>query len=440
MRQAWSVPRVHGPVLGLLLAVVYLVYGRLGTGDWWFPTDFAILVDTHRLTHEPLAMFRHLGAWFSQPLLQLSFLGQYSLFDTDYGAYIAVNLALHVLCAFVIYLLVYLLFDQRSLAIFSALLFALNVGSYGHNLQSLAGQESLLLALLHLAVLYLFIHNDVRREGRLRSPYFLLGVAIYSLTGLTRASTLSLMGGLLAYKAFFYKRRKRRPIFSNDLLVFLVLGTFFKIGQSQWGFQHPSMLTSVDSPLTYTYQSAIDLFRYLNLMVFPLQEGRILREAGAFLQSLHDLRMPIRTFVTLGIVSFSFFGFVFGNRPLRFFIALTYIMLIPFSTQQPGVHWLNLTHLYLSSMGFCLVLATAALGCSRLLQRHRWRRLVPFAVPLLFVLVAVSLTYRLDESNRAAARSPAVQEIRREAFERLRQPAHLALPASVPESPPENGP
>jgi hypothetical protein len=40
-------------------------------------------------------------------------------------------------------------------------------------LQTLADQESLMLALLHLLVLYLFIRNDVRSDGRLRSPYFI---------------------------------------------------------------------------------------------------------------------------------------------------------------------------------------------------------------------------------------------------------------------------
>jgi hypothetical protein len=422
IRTTWNVLRLHGPMLGLMLAVVFIVYGRLCTGDFWYPLDFSILVDTHRLSHEPLVMFRHIGAWFSQPLLQLSFLGQYSLFGMNYGPYIAVNLTIHALCAFLIYMLINMLFYQWRLALTAALLFALNVGSYGRNLQTLAGQESLLLAMLHLLVLYLFIRNDFRRDGRLRSSYFLIGLAIYSLTGLTRASTLSLMGCLIAYKIFFYSRRGRRPIFSNDLLVFLFVGIFFKFGQNQWGFQHPSMLTEIDGPLAYTFWSVIDLFRYLNLMVFPLQEGSVLRDAGPLLQFLHDIRMPIRFFVTLGIISLSFFGFVFGNRSLRFFIAWTYIILLPLSTQNPGTHWLNVTHLYLASVGFCLILAAGALGCANLLSRHRWKRLVPFVVPLFFVATAVSLTYLLDARNREKSRLPEIRQLRQEAITILQQP------------------
>jgi hypothetical protein len=107
---SWRVLRIHGPILALLLALVYLAYGRLMTGDFWHPLDFAVLADIHTMSLDPLERFRHIGAWFSQPLLQLAFLLEYRLFGLDYGAYIAVNLALHALCAFVIYMLVNMLF------------------------------------------------------------------------------------------------------------------------------------------------------------------------------------------------------------------------------------------------------------------------------------------------------------------------------------------
>jgi hypothetical protein len=121
----------------------------------------------------------------------------------------------------------------------------------------------------------------------------------------------------------------------------------------------------------------------------------------------------------LAVLSFSFFGFVFGSRPLRFFIAWTYITLIPFSAQAPGADWLNLTHLYLASLGFCVVLAAGAIGCANLLVAHRWRRLVPFVVPLLFVATAMSLNYRLDARNRQAAQTPEIQALRQETIERM---------------------
>ena len=413
--------RNHGPVLALLIVVAFAAFGLLTTGDFWYPLDFEILFDAHHLAPGPWAMFGHVGAWFSQPLLQLAFLFEFRQFGLDYGGYVAVNIILHALNAFIVYMLVNMLFHRSRLALLAAVLFVLGVGNYGGTLQTLAGQESLLLAFFHLLVLYLFIRNDFRRHGKLFSPYFIAGLVLYSLTGLTKASTLSLLGCLVAYKAFFYHARDRRPVFSNDLLIFLALGLVFQYGQSRWGFRTPTVVTDIEGPLVYTYLSALNIFRYLHLMVFPLQESSLLRDAGFVVQALYQVRLVIRILLTLAVLSFSFFGFVFGSRPLRFFIAWTYITLIPFSTQAPGASWLNLTHLYLASTGFCVVLAAGTIGCTNLLKVHRRRRLIPFLVPLVFVLTALSLNYRLDARNREAAASLEIQALRQETVERMQE-------------------
>ncbi len=411
--------RIHGPVLALLLVLSFLAFGRLMTGDFWAPIDFQILLDAHKLSPEPWLMFQHVGAWFSQPLLQLAFVFEYRVFGTDYGSYVAANILLHALNAFIIYMLVNMLFYRTKLALLAAILFVMGVGNYGRTLQTLAGQEGLLLAFLHLLVLYLFIRNDYRREGKLLSPYLVAGLIIYSLTGLTKASTLSLLGCLVAYKAFFYNARGRRPIFSNDLLVFLAVGLVFQYGQSRWGFRTPTVVTELDGPLVYTYLSALNVFRYLHLMVFPLQESSLLRDAGYLVQAIYQVRVVIRLVLTLAVLSLSFFGFVFGSRPLRFFIAWTYITLIPFSAQAPGTSWLNLTHVYLASTGFCVALAAGTTGCVNLLRVRRWRRLVPFVVPLLFVIVSLTLNILLDSRNRQLATSPAIQALRQETLDHM---------------------
>ena len=361
---------------------------------------------------------------------ELLFLLEYRSFGMNYSAYIAVNLLLHALNAFIIYMLVNMLFYRDKLAVAAASLFALGVGSYSRPLQTLAGQESLLLAFLHLSVLYLFIRNDVRRHGRLLSPYLCAGLIIYSLTGLTKASTLSLLGCLLAYKTFFYAKRGHRPILSNDLLVFLFAGLIFQFGQSRWGFRTPTVLVEAEGPLVYTYHSVVNLFRYVQLMIFPVQGSHLVSDSGALVQALYDARTVIRWLLSLAVVSYGFFGFVFGSRPLRFFIAWTGITLIPFSAQSPtDGSWLNLTPLYLASLGFCVVLAAGSAGCVSLLKVHRWRRLVPLTVPVLFVVGALSLTYIFDARNRTVAQSPEIRELHDSTIERMQERPFRLQPA-----------
>ena len=398
-----SIIRNHGPIFLLLLVLVAVTFGRLVTTPLWNTNDVEVLCEAHALSADPGAMFGHIGFYFSQPILQLTFLAEYRRFGVEPAGYIAVNLLIHTINAFMVYMLVHMLFPRKRLAVLAAVLFALGVGSYGKVFMSIHRVESLLLSMLHILVLYFFIRNDFRHKGDVRSPLFLLGLGLYLMTGLTKNASFSLIGCLIAYKVFFYGTR-RRNIVTLDILVFLVAGTFFHLGQAKWGHHQSTWLT--ESGNHFSIRSVKILFQYLVFMVFPLQNSTILREAPAWVQWVFDIRYFVRTMISLAIVSFGFFGFVFGNRAIRFFIAWTIITLLPFTGYTTGGNWLNLTHLYLTSIGFCVILAAGAFGCSGLLVRHRWRRYVPMLIPLAFVLVSIGLTYELDARNRVLAREP----------------------------------
>ena len=171
--------KAHGPIFLLMLATVFAAFGPLITTPLWDGADAQVICDAHVLARDPGDMFGHIGFYFSQPLLQLVFLAEYRLFGLDTTGYLAVNLAIHAINAFVVYMLVNLLFPRRVMPILAGLLFALGVGSYGRVFTTVHALESLLLALLHLLVLYFFIRNDFRRDGRLRNLEDLrkLGVA-----------------------------------------------------------------------------------------------------------------------------------------------------------------------------------------------------------------------------------------------------------------------
>jgi hypothetical protein len=400
--------QVHGQPLVLIVLFVFVCLARLMDGSFWNPQDFEILLEADSLARQPLVIFGHLGTYFSQPLLQMAFLGEYALFGLNFAPYIAVNLAIHALNACLVYLLVNMLFFRPRMALLAALMFAVGVGHYGKALQAVVQLEVLLLGFFHLLVLYLFIRNDYRRDGSVRSGYFLAGLAIYGLAGLTKASTLSLLGCLLAYKIFFFTHRRGRPILSTDLIVFLVLGLLFQIGQALFGFRGPTVLVTDAGPVSYTLISIKNIFRYLALMILPIQESSLLDAAGPVAQTVFGLRKFFYPVLMLTVVSCSFFGFVFGSRPLRFFIAWTYVVLIPFSGTAADGRWLNLKHLYLASLGFCVVLSAGALGTFNLLRARRWRRHLAFALPALYIAGTLSLVHRLDARNDAVARSPRI--------------------------------
>jgi hypothetical protein len=404
--------KLHGPVFLLLLVLAFAAFGYIMGTDLWSGTDAQIIIDAHKLAQEPSAMFGHLGFYFSQPLLQLAFLAQYQVFGMSMAGYMAVNLFIHAVNAFMVYMLVHMLFPQKRMAVLAAVLFVLGVGSYGRVLMSIHQLESLLLACLHLLVLYFFIRNDFRRDGGVRSPLFALGLALFLVTGLTKAASFSLIGCLIAYKAFFYQKRQGRSILSPDLLIFIVVGVLFHLARNQWGYQQPTVYEQDNTPLQFTLLSFKNIFRYLNLMFFPMQQSPILETAPGWVVFVFEFRTVIRVFLTLSIISYSFFGFVFGSRAVRFFIAWTYITLLPFTGHTASGLWLNLSHLYLTSLGFCVILAAGTYGTSGLLARRRWRKYAPFAVPLVFVAMSMGLSWQLDRQHRALAASPEAVEMR----------------------------
>jgi len=406
--------KIHFPVFLLLLALVFGSFGRLLTTPLWDQLDFLVLADAHLLVQNPWDMFHHVGFYFSQPVLQVAFLVEYKFFGVNPAGYLVVNLFIHTINSFLVYMLVNLLFPRKNIAILSAVLFAFGVGSYGKVFMAVHQLEALLLASLHLMVLYFFIRNDHRRGGGLRSPFFILGLVLFLLTGLTRNASFSLVGSLLAYKVFFNRGRGFRAVFSPDLLVLLGIGILYYMAQNNWGYQQDGLFSESAIRRNFSWLSFKTIFRYLTLMFFPMQNTRLMETVPFFVTWAFEARFFIRVFLTLAIISYSLFGFVFGSKAVRFFIAWTFITLLPFTGITETGSWLNLNHLYLTSLGFCVILAAGASGTSGLLVRRRWRRFIPYLFPLVFVLVSLVLTSKFDQRNKSRARTPEVVKMREE--------------------------
>ena len=415
--------RIHGPFLLLMMAISFLAFGWFMKTPLWDHADAQVLQDAHNLNQASPAMFTHIGFYFSQPLLQMAFMLEYRVFGIDPAGYIAVNLILHGFNAFLVYMLVHMLFPNIRLAILAGILFALGVGSYGKILMNLYSQESLLLASLHLLVLYFFIRNDFRRDGRILSPLFVLGLFLFLITGLTKTASFSLILTLMAYKAFFYRWRQGRAILSADLLVLAGVGVLFHLGQAQWGYRAPTIFQNTDVYTTFSWISFKNIFRYLNMMFFPMQYSPILESAPRLVTLAFELRTLIRVFLTLSIISYSFFGFIFGSKAIRFFLAWTYITLLPFTGIDYNGQWLNLSHLYLTSLGFCVILAAGTTGTSGLLIKAGRKRFLPLLVPLFFATASVGLAHVLDAVNTRKAEQPRQVQMREDLQRQCREGA-----------------
>jgi hypothetical protein len=115
------------------------------------------------------------------------------------------------------------------------------------------------------------------------------------------------------------------------------------------------------------------------------------------------------------------FGFVFGNKVIRFFITWTYITVAPFCLFQFPSDWLNIRHLYLVSVGFTMILASGTVLAARLLYERPWRRHLPYVIPLCFVLLSSFVVSRLDRNYEGLANDPRLESLKQEVWDGYRE-------------------
>ncbi|MFH1754615.1 MAG: hypothetical protein ABIA59_02830, partial [Candidatus Latescibacterota bacterium] len=285
----------------------------------------------------------------------------------------------------------------------SSLLFVFAVGNYGKAVMVVAGISDLLITMLTLVTLLLYLKNELDRGGKLLSPWFFGALLFFLLGLLTKTTSFSVLGCMLAFNLFFREKTQKRVLHRN----FVVIGVFaFIVLVAKLTFL-PNLPSKADF-IFIDYYFFKHFGSYLIRMVFPIHYSNTVTAAGPVVRFIYTLATEIRVFTFLCILSYSIFGFFFGNRVIRFFIVWTYITVTPFCFFKFPSDWLNIRHLYLVSVGFSMLLASGTVLAARLLSHRPWRRFLPYLVPLLFVLLSHMITFNLDKNYESIAKSPAI--------------------------------
>jgi hypothetical protein len=214
---------------------------------------------------------------------------------------------------------------------------------------------------------------------------------------------------MLAFNLFFRQRTGRRLLDTNFLIIaafaFIVLVVKLSILRSIPG---ASDLAIFSRSLPRNFAS------YLVRMVFPIHYSSLVTDSGPIVQFVYKLASQIRVLTFLCIVSYSVFGFIFGNKVIRFFIAWTYITVAPFCLFKFPADWLNIRYLYLVSVGFTMILASGTVLAARLLYQKAWRRFLPYVIPVFFVLLSNFVLVRLDRNYEVHAVSERIESVKQQ--------------------------
>lgn len=394
----------------LILAVSFAFYGVCLNNSFWHPEDFQVLRSAQELASDPAQVMHHTAMSRFQPLPLGLFLMEYRAFGLHPAGWYAVNLVIHSINAWLVFWLVSAFGIDRRIGVLSALLFAVGVGSYGKAVLFIAGAENLLTTTLYLLILNLYIRNDRFGGGKIRTFRYFMVLLLCLAVSLARPTAFALLLGLISYKVFFRTERgHQRRVFDLQLMILVVGAVGFWVVRRRWGLADISVVAAGENPWEFIVNFFRNLIDYLVHMFFPMHMSRLVETSNPLVQFFYAVTPVVRFLIGWCVISYGVFGFVFGNRPIRFFLAWTLISVLPYCVVQFPEDWLNIRYLYQVSIGFVFVLASGTVYSTDLLHRTRWQRWLPLLAPMLFVVMSAYITLRLDAKYESDARTEAVR-------------------------------
>lgn len=389
----------------ILFGIGLLVFLPVRNNGFWQPADWEYMIQSLRIEKDWLAVFNAAPYETFQPVVNFIFFLEFELFELSAYPYYVVNILVHAINAWLVFILVRILLRDRTIAILSGLLFVFAVGNYGKAVMVVSGISDLVITMLTMLTMIFYVRNELYDRGRLWTANFVACVFFFALTLLSKATSFSLLGVMLAFNLFFRDQTGRRVFDRNFVFIavfaLLVLATKLTVLRTIPG---AADMTIVAVPRNFA--------SYLVRMVFPIQSSILLRDQPPVVRFFYEFASQIRMLTFFCIVSYSVFGFIFGNKVIRFFIAWTYIMVTPFCFFNFPADWLNVRYLYLVSVGFCMILASGTALAGRLLYQRPWRRRLPYLIPLVFVLIAQAVIHNLDRNYERLAESPRLDSVK----------------------------
>ena len=398
-------------ILCVFVLLSYLFFHLALDNGFWHSEDFVSLEHSITMLEDVSRAFDSHPPFRFQPLAYLAYFLLFKALYFNAEGYFLFNIVLHGINAFLVYLLVHTTLKDRTVALLSAILFVFTVGSYGKSVMIASGMEDLLITTLTLLAMIFYFKNELDAGGKVFSGWYLLALVFFLASMLTRSTSFAILGAFLAFN-FFFRTETQKRVLSSNLIILLVLAIAALIIKSQVYHYGPPFYTRNPGVWNYIYLTFKNVLSYLVRMVFPIHTSHLVTQSGAAVRFVYRFANEIRIIIALTIISYSFFGFIFGNRPIRFFIAWTYIMVLPFAFFQFPADWLNIRHLYLVSVGFVVVISAGAVFCSRLIVHNKYRRFIPMLVPLFFIILSRFIISQLDRSYEIKAMSPVAAEMR----------------------------
>lgn len=341
----------------LIFFVVIITYSNSLGGEFIYDDEYFILknVSIRNLANIPsffvsrsTVAFSGLSEEVYRPLTTVTFALNYFLGKVDVFGYHLVNMLFHAFNAVLLFLFLYMLFEQIPIALFASLFFAC------HPVQTeaiswISGRSNVLFMFFYLSTLIFYI----RFLKESKKQYYFYSMILCALSVFSKEMAVTLPIILLSCDIhFFDKDVLRKKIYRSLPYFAIVLFYLFsrsnvlgKVSQCGWWGGSPY----------YTFLSMTGaVVDYMKLLIWP-------KDLCAFYLtniswSIADTRVLVS--LTVLILIAASVPFLFRrSKAASFAVTWFFITLIPVSNIVPLKALIAERFLYLPSIGFCLLLA-----------------------------------------------------------------------------------
>jgi tetratricopeptide (TPR) repeat protein len=296
----------------------------------------------------------HSNYW--RPLLLFSFSLDYKIWRLLPFGYHLTNTLLHILNAFLIYYLLFLIFKRKSVSFFTALLFLL------HPLQTeavtyVSGRGDPLSIFFVLISFIFYIFAKEKKQNR----FLILSCLFFAFALLAKESTIFFPGLILPYEFLFKENEKLKTVFLRISPLFLIAGLYFILRLTLLNFGQTLNLYGESNIFTQNIRYRIFTFLKILLIYYSLYFAPLnlhMERSTEILTTPFHPQAIISLVILFFILFISIYSLRKNNKILPFGFGLFFISLFPFSNIFVPISGLLYEHwLYFPLVGISLVIS-----------------------------------------------------------------------------------
>jgi len=293
-----------------------------------------------------------------RPVTTLSHMLEYAIWKLDPVGYHIDNMLLHILCAILLYIFVFLVLNNAAIAFWSGLIFVIHP-IHAEVVNIVSFREDILVGIFALFSLITYILYK-RQSYSKRSMFYGLSVLSFSLALFSKEMAITIPALIILYDLYFEYKGELKYVFINFMSRYLgfVIVSIFYLYVNFIFFANPEGGAAAEymggNLYTNMLTMAVVFSDYIASFWLPLSAKII----PVYYFPVMTTFFNRQVILAVGLIIMFFilaFKLIKKSRSVSFFIFWFFLTLLPVSNIIPLVNPMAYRYVYFPVIGFCVV-------------------------------------------------------------------------------------